>query len=123
LTHVEPHLRDTRTLLSRAQNVRFGRTVALLADDRRLVEKATKTGEKTQSTYHYYDLAMIHNLRNDQILPQLMDELSDLGIEHKSLGCAFDISDPAYVDAIDYRSGPGMLEGDFLVRLAEVDLL
>ena len=61
---------------------------------------------------------MIHNVRNDQIPQQLMYEQSDLGIEHESLGCTSDISDPAYVDAVDHRSGPG--DGARRVRLAEV---
>jgi len=57
---------------------------------------------------------MNHNLRNDRILPQMMDELSDLTIEHESLGRAAH-------DGIDYCSGPRVrLEGDFLGRLAEV---
>ena len=49
MTHVEPRLCDTGTLLSGVQNDRFGWCIALLTDHR--VEKATKTGEKPQSAH------------------------------------------------------------------------
>jgi len=49
-----------------------------------------------------------------------MYERSGLRFEHKSLGRASLISDLAYVDAVDYLSGPGDRTGGLYFGEAEV---
>jgi hypothetical protein len=69
------------------------------------ITKKKKEKNSLVSTIHQIKITTIHNLWNGRILPQLMYEQSDLKIKHEFLGHTFTISDPDYINSVDYCSG------------------